>query len=457
LNTKKNNAKPVLIVLLCLIIIVPVCWILINRLEGTPPNVSFEWTTAAMGKSWHLSVTLADPKSGLQRFWAAIVKDGKEYPVLTKSFPSAGILKGGSVYSETVDLNLEPQKLGLSDGKAVLRLAAWDHSLRKLGKGNQTYLEKEVEIDTVAPQIEILSHAHNINQGGSGLVVYKLSESCQKSGVLAGNNFYPGQAGYFADPAIHLAFFALSFEQGPGTKLMLSAADFAGNTSQTGFPHHINKRTFKKDVIQLSENFLRSKMPEFSNVVPNAANLSPLEIFLSVNREVRLANTQTLNSLGADSEPKMHWQGPFLRLPDSAPRAGFADQRDYRYQGKTIDHQTHYGVDLASVALSPIPAANAGKVAYIGFVGIYGNTVILDHGFGLLSLYGHMSSINVQKDQIVKKGDIIGKTGMTGLAGGDHLHFGMMVYNTFVNPIEWWDEAWIKNNVTDKLAGIATK
>jgi hypothetical protein len=364
-------------------------------------------------------------------------------------------LEGGSVHSETVDMDFEPQKLGISDGPAVLRIAAWDHSWRKWGKGNQTYLEKQIVIDTVAPQIEVLSHAHNLNQGGSGVIVYKLSESCQKSGVLAGDNFFPGYAGYFADKAIHLAFFALTFEQGPATKLMLSAADFAGNTSQTGFPNHINKRSFKKDVINLSDGFLQSKMPEFVNVVPNAANLSPLEIFLAVNRELRVANTETLNGVGAASEPKMHWQGNFLRLPDSAPRAGFADQRDYRYQGKSIDHQVHYGVDLASLALSPIPAANAGKVAYIGFVGIYGNTVILDHGFGLLSLYGHMSSIQVQKDQIVAKGEIIGKTGMTGLAGGDHLHFGMMVHHIFVNPIEWWDDAWIKNNVTDKLAAIA--
>ena len=141
-----------------------------------------------------------------------------------------------------------------------------------------------------------------------------------------------------------------------------------------------------------------------------------------------------------------------MRLPNSAPRARFADQRDYRYKGKVVDHQVHLGVDLASLARAKVPAANNGRVAFTGTVGIYGNTVVLDHGFGLFSLYSHLSRIDVEKGQTVQKGEVLGLTGATGLAGGDHLHYAMMVHQTFVNPIEWWDAAWIRNNVTDKLA-----
>jgi murein DD-endopeptidase MepM/ murein hydrolase activator NlpD len=58
----------------------------------------------------------------------------------------------------------------------------------------------------------------------------------------------------------------------------------------------------------------------------------------------------------------------------------------------------------------------------------------------------------VRLDQDVSKGDTIGYTGQTGLASGDHLHFGIMVNGVFVNPIEWWDSHWIKDNITRKLA-----
>ena len=141
-----------------------------------------------------------------------------------------------------------------------------------------------------------------------------------------------------------------------------------------------------------------------------------------------------------------------MRLPNSARKAGFAEHRKYKYDGRTVDEQVHLGIDLASTGHSPVPAANDGRVALAAYLGIYGKTVLLDHGFGLFSMYGHLSRIEVEKDQVVSKGDVIGRTGMTGLAGGDHLHYSMIVGHTFVNPIEWWDPNWIKHNVTSKLS-----
>ena len=138
-------------------------------------------------------------------------------------------------------------------------------------------------------------------------------------------------------------------------------------------------------------------------------------------------------------------------MPGAANRAGFADHRKYKYHGEIIDNQVHLGVDLASVAHSPVPASNKGKVVLVESIGIYGKTVIIDHGFGLFSMYAHLSSMSVNEGQVVLKGQNIGETGMTGLAGGDHLHFSMIVNKTFVNPVEWWDASWIKNNISSKI------
>ncbi|MBD3840162.1 MAG: M23 family metallopeptidase, partial [Epsilonproteobacteria bacterium] len=79
--------------------------------------------------------------------------------------------------------------------------------------------------------------------------------------------------------------------------------------------------------------------------------------------------------------------------------------------------------------------------------GIYGNMPMIDHGLGLYTLYGHCSSIAVKNGDIVKKGDIIAKSGMTGLALGDHLHFGVLVQGVEVRPEEWMDQHWLNDNV----------
>ena len=147
-------------------------------------------------------------------------------------------------------------------------------------------------------------------------------------------------------------------------------------------------------------------------------------------------------------------EGIFLRLANSKRMAGFADHRTYLYQGKKIDEQTHLGIDLAAYSRDKVTAANHGKVVFTDSLGIYGQTVIIDHGFGLFSMYSHLSRIDVQPDQIVAKNEPIGLTGNTGMAGGDHLHFGMLVHDTFVNPVEWWDASWIKNNITSKIKDI---
>ncbi len=134
--------------------------------------------------------------------------------------------------------------------------------------------------------------------------------------------------------------------------------------------------------------------------------------------------------------------------------ARFGDKRFYYYKGKIIDEQTHMGVDLASLASSKVGAVNNGRVIFADRLGIYGLTVVLDHGQGLASTYSHLSNITVKPEQTVSKGDVIALTGQTGLAGGDHLHFGIMVNGLFVNPIEWWDNHWIQDNVIRKLAAI---
>ncbi len=442
----------ILIALLLCGLAIPVVWVILTKFEGGLPTFQLKTPVHTIGKSFTLKGQASDQENGLRRVWIAISQHGKERTLFDKTFPSKSFWEGGAVQKELILLEIDSDALGLSDGQALLRTAVWDYSWRDWLAGNRAYEEHEVLIDTQSPTVDVLTRTHNLNQGGAGLAIYRISETGTVNGVQVADSFFPGYAGFFSDPNVYIAFFAIPYDKGPGTELYATASDPAGNTCLAGFAYHINPKRFKHDTMMISDAFLRRKIPEFEdalNTVNPSASL--IDKFLVVNRELRQTSQTTLKDACKQSDAKLYWEGPFLRLPRSARRAGFADHRKYQYNGKSVDEQVHLGIDLASTAQSPVPAANNGRVVFAEYLSIYGKTVIIDHGFGLFSLYGHLSRIDVERDKLVSKGDTIGFTGTTGLAGGDHLHYGMMVNHTCVNPIEWWDPAWIRHNVTDKL------
>ena len=441
---KKKKKGLVLLVLILAILVIAAVWVF-PRLEKEAPTVTFEGLKTAVGDSSEFSVKVSDHKSGLKRVSVTLLADGKDH--VLAEYADTGT-REAAVHEKVFDIALTPKKMGVPDGKALVRVLARDYSWRHFLKGNQIYIEKEVAIDTHKPEVEVLSRQHYINQGGAGVVVYRIFEPDVTHGVMVGDDFFPGYAGQFADNNICLAFFAVAQDQPADTSLLVSVTDQAGNVTRAGFYHLIKNKSFAKDRITISDTFLNAKMPEFD--VPGDV-ARPIDKFKIINSDMRARNNATIRSLCGQSDNRMYWQGAFLRFPNSAPRAGFADHRSYVYNGQIIGQAVHMGIDLASTANSPVPAANAGRIAFTGSIGIYGRTVIIDHGLGLFSLYSHLSHIAVSESQMVEKGEIIGRSGMTGLAGGDHLHYGMLIHDTFVNPIEWWDASWIANNVSARF------
>jgi murein DD-endopeptidase MepM/ murein hydrolase activator NlpD len=455
LKEKKKNLKWVVLAIVLGAVLIPSGWVLFSRLEGKKPEVQVILPGAALGLSQEITVKVDDVDSGIRRVKIALYKDGKERVLADERFAAVGTLRGGQVKEKRFVLPVEPRALGFEDGAAVVRVTADDYAWRRWWNGNRRVLETPVRIDTRAPMIDVLSKFHNVTQGGSGFIAYRIDEKCPRHGVRVGDRFFPGHPAPFGEPGTLIAFFAVAYDQGPGTPLVLEAVDEAGNVGRSGFAHHLRQKRFKADKIRISDRFLAQILPKFDATVPAADGEAPIDRFLRINRDLRRANYDRLSRIGDSTEARFFWKGEFGRLPGSAREASFADQRQYLYRGRVIDREVHLGVDLASVNHSPVPAANAGKVVLAEEVGIYGKTVALDHGFGLFSLYSHLSRIDVQPGAVVSKGDILGRTGTSGLAGGDHLHFSMMVAHTFVDPVEWWDAAWIRNNVTVKIKALA--
>ncbi|MDO3379918.1 M23 family metallopeptidase [Geoalkalibacter halelectricus] len=385
-----------------------------------------------------LTFELSDKGSGLRNATITLTQGNISRTILDTTY-EPGVTRS----SETIAL----QDPALRDGPIEVRVIATDRSIYRFGAGNTSDQVFHLIFDATPPRINVLSTAHNINQGGAALIVYTVSEEVKRTGMEVGDYFFPG----FRQPSgEYLALFALPHDMSPAEfSPRLIAVDLAGNEGRGGFSHHANARRFRHDNLNISDNFLNAVMPQFERYFPNADSL--LETFLKVNTQMREDNRQTLNELSRNTASEPLWRGDFLRMAGAANMAGYADRRTYLYQGRKISEATHMGIDLASVQQAPIHASNHGRVIFAEFLGIYGNCVVIDHGLGLQSLYAHLTRMEVSPGDFVQKGDLIGNSGATGMALGDHLHFEIMVGGVPVNPIEWWDPNWVRNNITSKL------
>lgn len=343
---------------------------------------------------------------------------------------------------------LHVKEMGLQDGPFQLRVRAKDNSWFRFLQGNRASAEQSYVLDTTPPRIRLESFRHNMSRGGSGAVAFRIDEEeKERAGVSVGEAFFPA---YQQENGIYLAFFAYPYNLRAGqVRPVVIAQDRAGNKAKSSLRGSVTSRRQPTNRLRITDRFLNQVMPGFRNAFPKIQD--KLELFVAVNEKLRRENRVKLREIGNHTASRPLWSGRFLRQPNSAKQSSYAVRRDYYYQSEQISQATHLGIDLASVARARIPAANSGRVVYADRLGIYGHTVIIDHGLGLQSLYGHMSQIKVSKGQSVDKGEIIGRTGATGLAGGDHLHFEMLISGMPVTPVEWWDAEWIENNILPKL------
>ena len=417
-------------------------WFFLTVGERGQPVVEIGVEATIIGREKALDITFSDSGRGLGHTEIVVTQNNQPRVLSAIDYPETG------VHRKTVSVTMAAAALKLHDGPAILTLTAVDHSLWK----NRTTVTRPVTIDFLPPQIFQLNTQNHINPGGTCVVSYSLSEAALLTGIQVGDLFYPAYPVTRAGKPGYTAYFALPLEASPGVpQIRILARDQAGNESASSVPALIQKRKFRSDKMVLTESFLGQKMPEFQVLVPELRGKTPMETFIYVNTLLRADNLKTIQSACMKSEPRPLWQDTFLRMKNAAPMALFGDRRTYLYGGKPVGESLHIGVDLASLVHAPIEAANSGIVRFAGMLGIYGNTVIIDHGMGLSTLYGHMSGIQVKPGQNIKRGEVIGLSGMTGLAGGDHLHFGVAVNGQFVDPREWWDPHWIADNVTKKL------
>jgi murein DD-endopeptidase MepM/ murein hydrolase activator NlpD len=438
-------------------VVVGGAWIWAGRMAG--PVIEIRQPDKFIGRTSSLDVSLTAPQGRFSRVEIGIEQNGKTHPVFTLEQPTRA-----NVTQDTADRFFVMRPIGkqaipeLQPGQARIVVSASRPVLYGLRQAEST-ATRDVQVRLDPPRVEIRSTLHYVNHGGAELVVYRATPADVTSGVRVGDQTYPGfeasAAGIRGDDALRVAFFALLYDQELTTPIEVFARDPAGNETAVPLDHQAFPKPFARSRIVIDDKFLKQVVPPIAAAAPDmqlsTAPQDLLTSFLKINGEMRRRNAQTIAELAGKTAHMMFWKDAFQPLGNAAVEARFADYRTYLYGGKEVDQQVHLGFDLAVVAHVPVMAAHNGIVLHAGDLGIYGNCVILDHGLGVQSLYGHLSSIDVKPGDMVNKGQLLGRSGMTGLAAGDHLHFTMLVNGHPVNPVEWWDPKWMQDRVLRKV------
>ena len=434
-------------------------WFWAGRQPG--PTIEIRQPDRFIGQSTSLDLMVESPDGQFAGVTVTLEQGDQSLEVFSLSQPT----QGGDVRQESAERIYIIRPVGKQDipelqpGPARIVVRASRPVLYGVREA-ESQLARDVEIRLEPPRVEVLSTLHYVNQGGAEFVVYRATPADVDSGVRVGEQTYPGfpasGAGIQGDEAMRVAFFALTHDQDLNAPISVYARDPAGNEATTAFEHRAFPKQFARSRIGIDDRLVQRVVPAIAATTPGMALATAPEdlvnSFVRINSELRQLNTETIAAYARDTSPDMLWRSAFQALGNASVEAGFADYRTYFYEGEEIDRQVHLGFDLAVTQRIPILAAQAGVVFHAADLGIYGNCVIVDHGLGVQSLYAHLSSLDVSVGDRVEQGQPLGRSGMTGLAGGDHLHFTMLVNGYPVNPVEWWDPQWIQDRVLRKIA-----
>jgi len=433
-------------------------WLWAGRAEG--PRIQVRGPERFIGQATPLDIMVESPGGEFSRVEVTLEQGGRSHPVFTLEQPSTATVKQETaerIYimrpvgkRDIPELQAGPARIVVRAARPVLY--GWRQA--------ESEATRDVDVRLDPPRVEILSTFHYINHGGAEFVVYRATPADVESGVRVGDRPYPGfsaaGAGIKADDSTRVAFFALLQDQELNTPIALYARDPAGNEATASLDHRPFPKPFRRSRIEIDNQFLDRVVPAIAATTP-AMNISTdpgdrVASFLRINGDLRRQNAETIAAQAKKTAKEMMWKEAFQPLGNASVEAAFADNRTYLHDGQEIDRQVHLGFDLAVTQRIPVLAANTGVVVYAADLGIYGNCVIVDHGLGVQSLYAHLSSIDVKEGDRVEKGHVLGRSGMTGLAGGDHLHFTMLVNGQAVNPVEWWDPKWMQDRVFRKIS-----
>lgn len=411
----------------------------------------------AIGLSTEIRIVAREERRGIARATLSLEQGGRTVELDRFETPDSAAWRFWESGPREVLLRAElagGNPAWLEEGDVILRTAAWRRA-GPLRDPQPAVVERRLPVRRHPPELRVLSNSQQVGPGRTGLVVFQPGPHTVESGVIAGHARFQSFAAPDGVEGERFVLFGVPFDVTEAEQIRLYAVDDGGNRSEHLLLESLSARPPRADTILVTDAFLERVVPAIeADTTGGAGSANLLQRYLKINREMRARNRSTLVGLAQQSEFAFLWNGTFVPLENSTYTGLFADRRSYHYGDQQIDQQVHLGVDFASVANAPARAPNAGKVVFAGPLGIYGNAVVIDHGFGLISCSAHLSRISVETRQWISRGQEIGRTGATGLAGGDHLHLEILVQGTAVDPMQWLDDRWVQEPLARSLSLI---
>ncbi len=439
--------------LLLVVVVLVVAFFCFKVLRNPAPSIRPVERIEGIGISRHVAFAVTDSRYRIKRVRISVVQNGRTFnaPVTLKPLAVGKPSHGFAVEaSAEIGRRSMPE---LAQGRATLRVAAVNDSWGRFFRGGRALFRLSVPVRFMPPQVEVLTPQQYIYQGGCDMVVFSVSDGTVSSGVQVGKYYFPSWPVKETGPQTRFCLFAFPYDADPSTSAYIVAVDDAGNRTVASFNYKVFPVKFPSSTFAVPDAFMQRVVPPIMSQTTDIRDQGSLVAnFVEINRVLRRMDSGRLVQFSRHTGSKWMWTKPFLRQPNTKDEGGFADARTYVYDGKVIDREVHLGDDLASVEHAPVIAANDGLVIYAGWFDIFGNAVIIDHGCGLQSLYGHMASFKVKAGELVKRGQVIGVSDSTGLAGGDHVHYEMLLDGVPISPKEWWDPHWVHDRITARLA-----
>ena len=418
--------------------------------EEDLPNIEINGTN---GDTIHLNpknplvIALSD-KSGIGDVEIDFVNNLSEQKILSSNFDGK---KNFLIQAEL------PKTLKYKNGDVYsLKIKVKDTSYAKFFTGNKLEKEIKIQIDTRPPDVLVINQSYKIIQGGAAAAVFRVSDTSGMIKELYVQSSFGKK--FKAVPFYKEGYYAVlmawpTVEQNFSANVV--ATDMAGNVAKMPIRLYLQNKKYKESHITINNAFIDGKITELANMyAQNVNQMDAIAKFKFVNEELRNANEKLIRNITSNIEEESlneFFIKPFYPLRNGATVASFGDHRFFHFDGALLSESYHMGLDFASTAMATIVATNPGKIVFAEENGIYGLNLIIYHGFGLYSLYGHCTSAMHQNGEMLAAGTNLATTGTTGLALGDHLHFGVLIQGIEVRPEEWMDKKWMKENVFDIL------